>query len=214
MAKIMIIDDEPDFRTIVKLALEEKEHEVLAAESGEEGLEMLEKEVPDLILLDINMPGLDGWQTLKEMRRRGITERVPVMMFTVEDLTFVKMLREEMEGLVGYLEKPIGMAELIEATRSKINEVHEIRKRAEMIRESPESGEELASAYEAWTRAMMIHERFLEKLCEMEEKITDEDRHARIANLKKGEKNTIDYLGRKGNEVLRSVGLENFIQEK
>jgi len=214
MAKIMIIDDEADFREIVKLTFERRGHRVTAAENGKKGLEILKKEEPDLILLDIQMPKLNGWETLAEMRKRGITERVPVMMFTIEELTFLKMLREDMEGLVGYIEKPIDIPRLVKTVEEKMAEAREIRETAELIRKSPEGDESLAKAYEAWGRARMIHERFVEKLEEMEKEATSKEKLARIANLKKGELNTIEYLRRKGEEILRLVGLEHLIAAK
>lgn len=105
MPELMIVDDEPDIRELVNMIFTQKGYEVIAAENGEKALEILdelEPDYPDLILLDINMPGLSGWETLDEMNKRGVLEEAPVVMFTVEELTFVKMLRKDIEGLVGY----------------------------------------------------------------------------------------------------------------
>lgn len=216
MPKIMIIDDEPDIRELVKMIFNQKGHEVLTAENGKEGLKTLEEaepDYPDLILLDINMPELNGWETLEELDKRDILENVPVVMFTVEELTFVKMLREDIEGLVGYIEKPFDRSEIIETAERVIDKNREINEARKKIRNSPKGEDSLAEAYKAWSRAKMIHERFLEKLKEMEDEIVEEKKLARVKNLKKGERNTIDQLERKKKELLRTVGLENLAKK-
>jgi len=79
--KILCVDDDPEFLRILGRMLEERGYEVYLAESGKRALEMLEEVSPDLILLDIMMPELDGWETLREMRRLGST--TPVIMLTI-----------------------------------------------------------------------------------------------------------------------------------
>ena len=215
MAKIMIVDDEPDIRELVKLNFEKEGHEVMAAENGKEALETLKKkeqEYPDLILLDINMPELNGWETLDELDKHNILDEVPVVMFTVEELTFVKMLRKDVEGLVGYIEKPFEREEILKTAQKVIEKTNEIDEKKNKIRESPEGGESVAEAYKAWSRAQMIHERFLEKLEEMESEMTEEAKLKRVKNLKKGERNTIEQLKRKKKELLVSAGLENYTE--
>lgn len=208
MAEIMIVDDEDDLRDLIEMMLEKEGMDVLKAENGEKALEVLEEETPDLILLDINMPGLDGWETLDEMEKKGYTEESPVIMFTIEELTFVKMLREDIEGLVGYIEKPFDRAELKEIVESYVEKTKKIREASKKIRESPDGGDDMAEAYESWSRSKMIHERFLEKLTEFEESTTDEQKLARIENMKKGEKNTIENLEYKKKEIIERTEVE------
>lgn len=208
MAKIMIIDDEDDLRDLVEILLEKEGHEVIKSENGEKALEILEQETPNLMLLDINMPGLNGWETLEEMEKRGFTNNSPVVMFTIEELTFVKMLKKDIEGLVGYIEKPFDRDELINLVQNRIERTKRIRKLSKKIEKSPDGGEDMAEAYKAWSRSKMIHERFLEKLNEMESSLTDEKKLAQIKNMKKGEKKTIDDLDHKRKEIIRKVGLE------
>lgn len=81
MVRILCVDDDPEFLRILGRMLEEKGYEVYLAESGRRALEMLEEVSPDLILLDIMMPELDGWETLREMKKRGST--TPVIMLTI-----------------------------------------------------------------------------------------------------------------------------------
>lgn len=210
----MIVDDEPDIRELVKLNFEKADHGVITAENGKKALEKLEEiepDYPDLILLDINMPELNGWETLDELDKRDILEKVPVVMFTVEELTFVKMLRKDVDGLVGYVEKPFDRSEILKTAENAIKKTKEIREIQEKIRESPEGDESLSEAYKAWSRSQMIHERFIEKLEEMEEEITDESKLNRVDNMKRGERNTIEQLKTKKEELLRTVGLESLI---
>lgn len=208
MTEVMIVDDEDDLRELVEITLEREGMKVLKAENGEKALEKLEQETPDLILLDINMSGIDGWETLEEMEKRGFTESSPIIMFTIEELTFVKMLREDIEGLVGYIEKPFEREELIGLVEEYVKRTKKIQEMSKEIEKSHEGGEDMAEAYRALSRSKMIHERFLEKLKEMEKKYSDEEKLARIKNMKKGEKNTIDNLNYKRKEVFRTAGLE------
>lgn len=208
MSQVMIVDDEKDIRRLVDITLDKEGIDVLKAENGEKALEILNDESPDLVLQDINMPGLDGWETLKEMEKQGFTKESPVIMFTIEDLTFVKMLREDVEGLVGYIEKPFKREELTTLVKEYIEETKEIKNTREKIEESPNGGESLGEAYEAWSRSVLIHRRFLEKLEKMEKESEEDGKLARIENMKIGEKNTMEHLKQKKKEIARTVGLD------
>jgi len=81
VVRILCVDDDPEFLRILGRMLEERGYEVYLADSGKRALEMLEKVSPDLILLDIMMPDMDGWETLREIKRRGST--TPVIMLTI-----------------------------------------------------------------------------------------------------------------------------------
>lgn len=208
MQEVMIIDDEEDLRELIETMLVKEGYDVLKAENGEKALDILEDKTPNLILLDIHMPGLDGWETLEEMERRGITEDSPVIMFTVEELTFVKMLRKDIEGLVGYIEKPFERKKLLKIIKEYIEKTEQIRDLRKKIEKNPEGGDYMAEAYEAWSRSQMIHERFLEKLKELEDKYNDKEKLARIKNMKKGEKNTIENLEHKKEELIQTTNLK------
>ncbi len=81
MVKILCVDDDPEFLRILGRMLEERGYEVYLAESGKKALEILKEVSPDLILLDIMMPELDGWETLREIKNTGST--TPVIMLTI-----------------------------------------------------------------------------------------------------------------------------------
>ncbi|RKY41566.1 MAG: two-component system response regulator [Candidatus Makaraimicrobium thalassicum] len=83
MAKqILIIEDSPTVRSMVKEMVEEERYEVVPADSGEEGLKKAIEEEPDLILLDISLPGIDGFDVLHRLRREPGTKSIPVIMLT------------------------------------------------------------------------------------------------------------------------------------
>ncbi|MCQ9205650.1 MAG: response regulator [Omnitrophica bacterium] len=80
MAKILIIDDDPDLIESMRVVLESKGYEVISAESGEEGLEKQKKQKPDLIVLDVMMPKMDGFETARAIKKTG--NNTPVLMLT------------------------------------------------------------------------------------------------------------------------------------
>lgn len=107
MATILVVDDEPDIRQLVQLNLELDGHRVITAANGNEALKMLEGELPDVMLLDLNMPELDGWAVLQHIKDAGDTDvsRIPVLMLTAYD-TADNRVRGGIEGAIRYLTKP------------------------------------------------------------------------------------------------------------
>ena len=81
-AKILIVDDAPDFIFALRNFLEDLGYEVVEAYDGQEALKAIEAEQPDLVLLDVIMPLMDGWQTLSAIRERPEWETLPVVMLT------------------------------------------------------------------------------------------------------------------------------------
>jgi CheY-like chemotaxis protein len=81
--KIMLVDDEPDILLIERIILEKAGYEVIETRSGEECLERLKTEKPDIILLDVMMPGISGWETSKSIKEDESTKDIPDIMVTV-----------------------------------------------------------------------------------------------------------------------------------
>ena len=108
-ATILVIDDSPPVREMIAGVLRRGGHQVLTAGDGEEGLRIFRERMPDLVLLDLHMPGLDGWETLE--RLRTISE-CPVIMLTAaaDERSRVRGL---MRGADDYLVKPASAAELL-----------------------------------------------------------------------------------------------------
>jgi len=108
-AEVLVVEDEDDVRRLVRVLLERAGHSVVEAASGLEALSMLEADAPDLVVLDVAMPELDGWQTLE--RIRDLSD-VPVLILTarVGELDKVRGLRG---GADDYVTKPFGRQELL-----------------------------------------------------------------------------------------------------
>ena len=107
--KALVVDDEADIRLTLKALLEASSYTVVLACDGREGLRVLHDERPDIVLLDVTMPELDGWQTLE--RIRDISD-VPVLMLTAHGRELEKV-RGLMGGADDYLTKPFGNHELL-----------------------------------------------------------------------------------------------------
>ncbi len=106
---VLLVDDDPNIVRLVKLYLEREGYEVRTAARGDDALTAFHRSAPDLILLDIMLPGLDGMGVLKAVRR---TSSVPVIMLTARDETFDKVLGLEL-GADDYVTKPFDAKELI-----------------------------------------------------------------------------------------------------
>lgn len=84
MAKILAVDDEPDLIWVLKRLLERKgEHSIIEAQNGKTALEKTRKEKPDIILLDIMMPDIDGWEVSRELKSNTETKNIPIIMLSV-----------------------------------------------------------------------------------------------------------------------------------
>lgn len=114
MSKIMVVDDEEKIRYIVRKMLESAGHEVLEAESGKECLEIIKSEKPDLILLDVMMPEMDGWEVAKEIKEDSANKEIIISMLTVksEDEDKIKSLDEAYADW--HIAKPIRREKLLQ----------------------------------------------------------------------------------------------------
>lgn len=118
---ILIADDNQQIRLLVKAALRSLGHELIEATDGEEALKTALERVPDLVLLDVTMPKLDGWEVLRFMRRRPETADVPVMMLTTAAQVWDIKHGEEL-GCNDYLTKPFEPKELREHVQRMLGE--------------------------------------------------------------------------------------------
>jgi DNA-binding response OmpR family regulator len=111
--KILVVDDEADILEFLQLVLEERGYEVVTARSGEEAIARAEIDHPDLVLLDIMMPHMDGWEVLKLLRLDEDTAGIPVAMVSArtEAKDRVQGLQE---GAVDYICKPFALQELLD----------------------------------------------------------------------------------------------------
>jgi two-component system KDP operon response regulator KdpE len=115
-ATILIADDEPQIRRVLRSTLSSEGYAIVEARDGQEALEKLREERPDLVLLDVNMPVLDGLETCREIRS---TSRVPVIMLTVRGAEKDKV-RALDAGADDYVVKPFGIQELLARIRAQL----------------------------------------------------------------------------------------------
>lgn len=114
--KVFVVDDDENIRDLISLYLTKDGYEVEQFESGEKSLEALKSITPDLVLLDIMMPGMDGYDTLKAIRKLG---SIPVIMVTAKDETFDKVLGLEL-GADDYIVKPFEPKEMTARVKAVI----------------------------------------------------------------------------------------------
>ena len=118
MAKVLIIDDSPTELHLFQSMLEQAGFETLLADSGEEGIRQAAAAQPDCILMDVVMPGMNGFQATRELTRDPQTTNIPVIMITSKDQETDKIWGMR-QGAVEYLVKPVADKELV----AKINSV-------------------------------------------------------------------------------------------
>lgn len=112
----MVVDDEEKIRFILRKMLEGEGHEVLEAESGEACLEMLKSEKPDVILMDVMMPEMDGWNVVREIKKDGANEDIKICMLTVKS-TGVDREKSLDAGAHWHISKPLTSENLLETVR-------------------------------------------------------------------------------------------------
>jgi two-component system KDP operon response regulator KdpE len=115
-AKILIVDDAQQVRRVLRTALSSQGYTIYEAATGEEALDSIRASLPDAILLDVNMPGMGGLETCREIRR---TMDVPILMLTVRNSERDKVLALD-AGADDYVVKPFGMQELLARIRAAL----------------------------------------------------------------------------------------------
>lgn len=114
MARILVVDDSDEVRELVGTVLTAEGHRVSFAADGDEALEMMEQNRPDLLVLDIMMPGKDGYNVLQEMRETGLRGQVKILILTAKG-TETDWVKGYKLGADQYLTKPFELAELLGA---------------------------------------------------------------------------------------------------
>jgi two-component system KDP operon response regulator KdpE len=115
-SSILVIDDEPQIRRVLRSTLSFRGYEISEAATGEEGVELVGKLKPDLILLDVNLPGISGIEACKEIRR---TSDAPIIMLTVRNAERDKVVALD-AGADDYVTKPFGIEELLARVRASL----------------------------------------------------------------------------------------------
>jgi DNA-binding response OmpR family regulator len=118
LPKILIIEDERNIQELVKINLTFNGYEVLVADSGEDGIELAKMEPPDLVLLDLRLPGMSGWDVLMLIKTDRKLQKIPVIIMTAT-VPQGQENKFHMMKTAGYLVKPFELNELL----GKINQV-------------------------------------------------------------------------------------------
>ena len=116
--KILCIEDEPQMIDLIKLILETKGYEVLGAEGGQQGLDLMRTERPDLILLDLMMPEMDGGDVFHHMKEEVELRDMPVIVVTAKAAPIDKVLWINVAKVDDYVTKPFGPRELVESVET------------------------------------------------------------------------------------------------
>lgn len=122
MKRIMVVDDHKDILQLTKDILRTKNYEVEIVSTGEECLRKVEAFNPDMLLLDIMMPEMSGWEVLEELEKRGIPQKTKIVIFTVKRLWEDDMKRLTIDRMYHYISKPITAGELLEKTEQIFQE--------------------------------------------------------------------------------------------
>jgi two-component system, sensor histidine kinase and response regulator len=131
MKNVLVIDDEEGLRSVARAALASEGHNVLEAESGETGLGLARTHVPDLILCDVHMQGMDGYAFVEHLRQDTVTSAIPVILMTGVMRDYSSVRHAMGVGADDYLLKPFSVDELLAAVRIRLLKQQTIVQRAE-----------------------------------------------------------------------------------
>jgi len=120
--KIVYVEDELEMIDLVKLILSRKGYEVIGAAGGREGLDIIQEIVPDLVLLDLMMPDIEGWDVYQQIRANDATKHIPVIVVTAKAQNIDKVLGLHIAKVNDYISKPFSPQDLV-ASVEKVLEV-------------------------------------------------------------------------------------------
>jgi two-component system, OmpR family, response regulator VicR len=113
--RIICVEDEPEMIDLIQLILGRRGFEVIGASGGKEGLQMIRDMHPDLVLLDLMMPDMDGWEVYQQMKAEESTRNIPVIVVTAKAQNIDKVLGLHIAKVDDYIAKPFGPQELIDS---------------------------------------------------------------------------------------------------
>lgn len=117
MAKILVVDDEPDVVEIVRIRLEQEGHTIFTAGDGRSGLQGVFEHKPDLVILDVMMPGIDGFEVAYQMKNNPLTVNTPIVMLTAR-ADFGSIAKGWNLDVDNYVTKPFKLDELAETIKN------------------------------------------------------------------------------------------------
>jgi CheY-like chemotaxis protein len=120
--RVVCIEDEPEMIDLVRLILGRKGFEVIGANGGVEGLDAVRREKPDLVLLDLMMPDMDGWEVYQQIKADPALRDIPVVVVTAKAQSIDKVLGLHIAKVDDYITKPFGPQELLESVAKILGE--------------------------------------------------------------------------------------------
>ena len=112
---VVCIEDEPEMIDLIKLILGRKGFELAGAMGGREGLELIRRSKPDLVLLDLMMPDMDGWEVYKQMKADKALCNIPVIVVTADGQPITRVLGLHIAKVDDFITKPFGPQDLIKS---------------------------------------------------------------------------------------------------
>ena len=112
---IVYVEDDVEMIDLVKLILERKGYQVSGASGGQEGWELIKSQLPDLVLLDLMMPDVDGWEVYQKMRDEETTKDIPVIVITAKAQNIDRVLGLHIAKVEDYITKPFKPEDLVES---------------------------------------------------------------------------------------------------
>jgi two-component system response regulator VicR len=130
LRKVVCVEDEPEMIDLIRLILNRKGFEVIGANGGKEGLEVIRTVKPDLVLLDLMMPEMDGWQVYQQLKADETTANIPVIVVTAKAQNIDKVLGLHIAKVDDYISKPFSLQELVDRVEKVLKQHAEEQKAA------------------------------------------------------------------------------------
>ena len=118
---VVCIEDEPGVIELIRLILERRGLKVVGAVSGAEGLEVVRQVKPSLVLLDLMMPGMDGWEVYRRMKADAMMKTIPVIIVTAKAEGIDEVLAKHIAKVDDYIKKPFSLQELLQSIERVLN---------------------------------------------------------------------------------------------
>jgi len=132
VAKILVVDDEEPILELLKFNLEKEGYQVFVAKDGQEALDRVEKEQPDLLVLDVMLPGMDGLEVCRILRLQPRFQQIPIIMLTAKGEEIDTVLGLEL-GADDYMTKPFSLRELLARIKARLRRLNSPEEEAEQI---------------------------------------------------------------------------------
>lgn len=113
--RVVYIEDESEMIDLVRLILNRRGYEIIGANGGRDGLDMVRQQIPDLVLLDLMMPDMDGWDVYQQMKADERTQNIPVIVVTAKAQSIDKVLGLHIAKVDDYISKPFSPQELVDS---------------------------------------------------------------------------------------------------